>query len=49
MGDRCRARYEEMRIHGVVSPEVTAWIRQFGGAVTQYDHHVTGVVRPARG
>ena len=31
------------------SPEVRAWMAQFPGAVTQYEHHVAGFVRPTPG
>jgi hypothetical protein len=38
-------RLVEMRIHGRVSPEVEAWIRQFDGTIVKLERHIAGFVR----
>lgn len=35
----------EIRVHGELSPEVEAWMQQFGGPVKKLRHFVAGFVR----
>jgi hypothetical protein len=34
-----------MRVYGQLSAEVRAWVGQFGGSVTTFEHHLAGFVR----
>lgn len=38
-------RLKDMRIHGVITPEVEAWVRQFDGPLAKYESFVAGFVR----
>lgn len=38
-------RFKEMRIHGVVGPEVKAWLARFPGPVAQYDSPIAAFFR----
>jgi hypothetical protein len=42
-------RLKDMRIHGTISPQTEAWIRQFDGPIAKYGDFVGGFERPDRG
>lgn len=42
-----KTKLVKMRIHGVVSPEVRAWMAQFPGEVEVFEEYVAGFSRPS--
>jgi hypothetical protein len=38
-------RLVHMRAYGALSEEAQAWVRQFGGSIQRFEHHLAGFVR----